>query len=54
MFQCVSEDGDETCVIRRLSGEIGIVLLAGKEGRLVSSLARDLPEPSPRPRRLPG
>jgi hypothetical protein len=34
MLQRVREDCDETGIVRRLPGPIGIVLVAGKEGNL--------------------
>src|SRR5579862_4102376 len=34
VFQSVREDGNETCIVRRLPGEVSGVLLAGKKGSL--------------------
>jgi hypothetical protein len=39
MLQCMRENGNKPGIVRRLSGQLGSVLLAGKEGSLVGPRA---------------
>src|SRR3984885_7196603 len=41
------EDGDETGIVRGLAGEVGVVLLAGKEGSLVGPRPAIRLDPAP-------
>src|SRR5260370_14401778 len=47
MLQRVREDGNETGITRRFPGEVGIILLAGKEGSLVRPRAAIRLDPAP-------
>src|SRR5580704_10172087 len=47
MFQSVRENGNETCVVRRLPGQVSVVLLAGKKGSLVGPRPAIRLDPAP-------
>src|ERR1700691_2410375 len=47
MFQSVRKDGNETCIVRWLPGEVSVVLLAGKKGDLVGPRPAIRLDPAP-------